>query len=71
MLGARPDGYEAEREVAQAVADYAEAAVLLFWEVRDTLPEGLEVGAADQLEAALRDNPEGCCMIIWMEDGND
>lgn len=69
VLAEKPDGVEAEEKIAQAVVEYADAVELLYWEIRATLPEGLDVGTSDQLEAALRDNPLGCCMVVWMEDG--
>lgn len=69
VLRERPDDCTAQ-EVALAVAQIAEAE-LTSWSLSDRLPSKLDVATEDQLSATLRDNPQGCVMIVWMEDYND
>lgn len=61
---------ERAETVAEAcVGLHAPAAEKYWWEVRESLPVGIAVDVADQLQAHLRDaGPSGRYMVVWIDD---
>ena len=70
VLPYRPDETKAEEIADAVVGRYRPDAVRYGWEIRDVLPHGLNIAAADQLMAQRRDylaeSDLGACYFVVM-----
>lgn len=70
VLPNKPETFEEEYAIADGVRQrYGPYLDDIWWEFQQELPDGIDVGSADQLEAHFRDSGEDAhYLVVWMRD---